>query len=177
MSGFPDFFRTPNELSAALQYRLARLPPRAGRSLLHAEAAGFLCVKYTSAVEMALRQLVIMFAESKHKLLQNYVAADFEKTNARVKYQQISEILRKLDVQIRDDFQRRVQDAARALGDRSGQQVWRLHDSVITWRHGYVHEGTLDSSFQDVLDAAPHCQTVVACVRCALGLQHNSVEL
>ena len=127
--------------------------------------AGHLCVAAVAAIECSLRSAYIEFSGNNSRSFEIFVSKQFEKFNARVRFQQIN-----------DDFSGRIEEKYQRTWGRYRKAITRKYlaaagtdpfsdySNLVFWRHKFVHDQTRPpATVSDVVRAAVSSEIVLEC--------------
>jgi len=105
---------------------------------------GFVAVTAVTAYEVNIRTKLIDFCTTKHKVFGAFSEAIFEKTNARVKLDQLrDDFLVKFGEKYLKRFKKKL-DALELASLKAGTgSVKNSYQNLVQWRHDFVHDGKL----------------------------------
>lgn len=128
---------------------------------------GLLALTSATVLELCVKDILITHASSISPVFGSFVAKSYERLNGRVKIRLIKEEhLSKFGEKYVAHFERlsAMADATylRSLG-RSPIQSW---NNLITWRHGFAHEGVVPThaTYQEAKLAYQDSKVVVHCL-------------
>lgn len=105
---------------------------------------GFVAVTAVTAFETNVRAKMIDFCTAKHKVFGNFSEAIFEKTNARIKLDNLrKDYLGRFGAKYLKRFKKKL-DAIELTSLRAGKgSVKSSYQNLVQWRHDFVHDGQL----------------------------------
>lgn len=160
---YQDHFRLADDLITHLDTVFVGLRD----PFLESRYTGFLAVSSVTVLELSMKTIFVDFAEHKHKILGNFCASSFERTNGRIT---TSEISGKYVLRFGVKYQTRFKKALVALEKQSlrttGISVLTAYGNLITWRHGFAHDGVLPAhaSYGEVKHAYQCGKAIMDCL-------------
>ena len=114
---------------------------------------GFIAVSAVTIYEINVKQLLKEFANKTHPMLGNFASIAFDKLNARNCRDDIEKYLKHFGEEYSNRFKIMIDDKEDELvkvGSVKGSYA-----SLLTWRHQFVHDGTLpnQATFNESLKA------------------------
>lgn len=107
---------------------------------------GFIATTAVTVYEVAVKKLLVEFANAQHPILANFVSAEFEQINARIRTEDIRE-------KYLDKFGKKYSDRFVSLLDAKEKEfikdkgsIIHSYGNLITWRHEFVHQGTVPAN-------------------------------
>ena len=104
---------------------------------------GFIATTAVTVYEVAVKKLLVEFANVQHPILANFVSAEFEQINARIRTEDIRE-------KYLDKFGKKYSDRFVSLLDAKEKEfikdkgsIIHSYGNLITWRNEFVHQGTV----------------------------------
>lgn len=116
---------------------------------------GFIATTAVTVYEVAVKKLLIEFANSQHPILANFVSAEFEQINARIRTEDIREkYLDKFGKDYSDSFVSLLETKEKEFLKDKGSII-HSYGNLITWRHEFVHQGTIaaNATFDEAVKA------------------------
>jgi hypothetical protein len=111
---------------------------------LKSRYTGFVSVVAVTAFETNIRAKLISFCSAKHKVFGAFSEATFEKTNARIRLDNLrKDCLSRFGQKYLKRFNRNLDNAeTQALADGLGSLKGSYHN-IVQWRHDFVHDGII----------------------------------
>lgn len=106
--------------------------------------SGFVAVAAVTTFEIIIREKLIAFCTSKHKVFGAFSEALFQKTNARIKVEHLrTDYLKRFGDKYLKRFDARLEQLE-AEGLREGVgSIKTSYKNIVQWRHDFVHDGRL----------------------------------
>jgi hypothetical protein len=159
---YTDHFRLVDDVSGHFDTAVAAVDP-----MIKSRYAGFYAVASAAVLELALKEIIIAFAQSKHPLFGSYVADRYERINGRIKMDNIkSEHLAPFGKTYRTRFDRLVKRVDRfSIYQRKGPVI-TAYENLLTCRHTFAHEGMVPPSttYDEVKHGFEAGKTIMKCL-------------
>lgn len=137
---------------------------------VEARYTGFIATSAVTAYELAIKDIFYQFAEKKHAVLGSVTREKFSRLNGRIKLKELKHDHVKLFGQrYLDRFSRYLVSAENAYVRTHSRSPLQAYNNVITWRHQFVHDGTLPSTtnYAEIKDQYAAGKEVIHCLsRC-----------
>ena len=114
---------------------------------------GFIATTAVTVYEVAVKKLLIEFANSQHPILANFVSAEFKQINARIRTEEIRKTyLDKFGKEYSERFVSLLEVKEDELVKDKGSII-HSYGNLITWRHEFVHQGTVaaNATFEEAV--------------------------
>ena len=114
---------------------------------------GFVAVSSVTIFEVAVKKLLIDFAEKRDPMLGRFALITFEKLNAHIQRDNIERHLKYFGDDYSENFKRIVDKKEQErIGEGSLKGSYK---NLLTWRHQFVHAGTLpnQATLQEAIKA------------------------
>ncbi|WP_062184439.1 HEPN domain-containing protein [Sphingopyxis sp. C-1] len=114
---------------------------------VEARYTGFIATSAVTAYELAIKDIFYEFAEKKHVVLGSVTRAKFSRMNGRIKLKELKdEHVKMFGSRYLDRFGRNLERAENDYVRAHSKSPKSAYNNVITWRHQFVHEGTLPNT-------------------------------
>jgi len=164
---FEDRFTLADEYLDHVDNVIISLP----NDFIRSRYLGFLAISAVTAYELAIKDIVYMFSDHKHKALGELARSKFERLNGRIKLGD----LRKNHIacfgqKYCDRFDRHLKFAEEASLAAQNGSVASSYGNLITWRHKFVHEGVWPhtATYDDLKRAYNHGKELIRCIDSAM---------
>lgn len=108
---------------------------------------GFVTISAVTAYELAIKDILIDFAQRKHKVFGVYIESVYERINGRIS---ISDLRRDHVPKFGEKYAKRFESYLRRCEDDNlknfGRSIKSSYGNILTWRNGFVHEGKVASN-------------------------------
>lgn len=159
---YQDHFRLVDDVSTHFDGAVNAVDP-----FLQSRYVGFYAIASAAVVELALKEIIVGFAQKNHSLFGGYVANYYERINGRVTLSQInSEHLKPFG----QKFQRRFKNLLKRVDSyyivKHGYSVKLSYEALFTCRHQFAHEGSVpdSSGYADIKQGYEAGKVVLACL-------------
>lgn len=132
---------------------------------------GFLSISAVTAYELAFKDIVIEFAEKKHKILGCFARDFFEKLNGRVSLGDIQKNhLPRFGEKYLKKFKSKLESKELEILRSDGRSVRSSYGNVISWRNAFAHEGVIPQgpTYEEARQAYMYGKHVLDCLAIAM---------
>ena len=137
---YQDHFRLTDDLITHLDTVLVGLSD----PFLESRYTGFLAVSSVTVLELSMKTIFVDFSERKHKVLGNFCASTFERTNGRISTSEISgNYVPKFGAKYQTRFKKALAKLEKNSLHTRSISILASYANLLTWRHGFAHEGVL----------------------------------
>lgn len=114
---------------------------------VEARYTGFIATSAVTAYELAVKDIFYGFADKKHVVLGSVTRAKFNRMNGRIKLKELAdEHVKMFGDKYFNRFKANLVKAENDYLHAHGKSPKSAYNNVITWRHQFVHEGTLPNT-------------------------------
>lgn len=114
---------------------------------VRARYTGFIATLAVTAYELAIKDIFYEFADKKHVVLGEVTRARFFRLNGRIKLDDLrKDHVKMFGVKYLDKFKKNLDKADNDYIIAHNKSPKSAYSNVITWRHQFVHEGTLPNT-------------------------------
>ncbi|KTE26608.1 MULTISPECIES: HEPN domain-containing protein [unclassified Sphingopyxis] len=134
---------------------------------VEARYTGFIATSAVTAYELAIKDIFYEFAEKKHVVLGSVTRAKFSRMNGRIKLKELKdEHVKMFGIRYLDRFGRNLDKAENDYVRAHSKSPKSAYNNVITWRHQFVHEGTLPNTtnYVEIKDQYTAGKEVIHCL-------------
>jgi hypothetical protein len=159
---YTDHFHLVDDVSSHFDGVLSGLDP-----LLKSRYAGFYAVTSAAVLELALKEIVIAFAQTKHPLFGEYVASKYERINGRIGLDDChKEHLKPFGENFRAVFKARMTNVERHFLVKKGVSIKSSYANLLTCRHSFAHEGAVPATatYEEVKQGFEAGKIVMMCL-------------
>ena len=110
---------------------------------------GFLVLSGVTAVEVRLKTFLEEFAASHNPIFAVYVRATLEKTNAKVRLNDLYDYATRFGEDVRDNLKERLKRVDELALRRANTSVKASYENLLTWRNNFAHEGSVTCTFEE----------------------------
>ncbi|MER2023354.1 MAG: HEPN domain-containing protein [Stenotrophomonas sp.] len=108
---------------------------------------GFYAVTSAAILELALKDIVVSFAQKNHMLFGEYVSAKYERINGKISFDDcIKEHLKPFGKKYQEAFKLRAKKFESYCLLKHGRPMKQTYENLLTCRHSFAHEGNIPSS-------------------------------
>lgn len=128
---------------------------------------GFVAVSAVTVYELAIKEILISFGWSKHKVLGCFAEARFERINGRVSYKSIcDEYVKLFGDRYLSRFKRRMLAIDKAAIKAKRGSVINAYNNVVIWRNEFAHGGHVPAyvTLEEVIDGYEDGKEVIRCL-------------
>jgi hypothetical protein len=162
---YSDHFKLTDDLILHLDTVLAPIGDH--DPFIESRYTGFLAVSSVTVLELALKNIFLDFADTKHAVLGNFCAQYFEKINGRIGLKPIKEdYLAKFGSKYQKRFDARIEKLEQQHLRTVGASIKASYGNLITWRNAFAHEGTVpaNASYAEVKRAYECGKEILHCL-------------
>ncbi|MGG6318637.1 HEPN domain-containing protein [Stenotrophomonas geniculata] len=135
--------------------------------LLEARYTGFLTVAAVTTYELAIKNIFISFAQSKHKVPGSFTESHFNRINGKIKLRIVKDdyVLR-FGKQYLDRFNRKLDECGRKYYIDNKLDIVSSYGNLVVWRNDFAHEGRIraNSTFLETAHAYTAGKEVIRCL-------------
>jgi hypothetical protein len=131
---------------------------------------GFLVLTVVSAIEVDVRDGCTEVGARFHSTFAGYVAGSLEKTNARVKTNELSGLIGRFGEPSRKAFDERIATIKRRCMRWARTSLHPQYENLLTCRNSFAHTGAVTMTFAEAMRAARHAGFIVVAFRRELHL-------
>jgi hypothetical protein len=114
---------------------------------VEARYTGFIATSAVTAYELAIKDIFYAFADKKHVVLGDVTRARFFRLNGKIKLDDLKkEHVRMFGVKYFNRFTKNLEKTENQYVIAHNKSPKAAYNNVITWRHQFVHEGTLPNT-------------------------------
>ncbi len=140
---YSDHFALTDDLIAHLDTVIAGIQD----PFIESRYTGFVAVSAVTVLELSLKTIFCDFADKKNRVLGRFCAKHFERINGRIALKEIREAyLPRFGSPYDSRFVQKLELAEKSHLKAHGASIKASYSSLVTWRHGFAHEGTLPSN-------------------------------
>ena len=129
--------------------------------------SGFLALSSATVLELCVKELLIEHASAISPVFGGFVSKIYERLNGRVKIRALKEEhLQRYGARYTTHFTELLARIDRLTLRSQRHPISQSYDNVITWRHGFAHEGNVPphATYGDVRNAYIDSKLVVQCL-------------
>jgi len=135
--------------------------------LLQAKYTGFAAVVAVTVYEVAIKDILIKFAQKKHKILGNFTEIYFERINGKIKTKVIQEeYLPKFGTKYVNKFKKKIDEAAQVYLATHRRDIRSAYANLILWRNDFAHEGkfSTNATYAEVVQSYEDGKEIIRCL-------------
>jgi hypothetical protein len=146
---------------------LNQVVPTIADPVIQIKYAGFVAVSSVAVYEMAIKEILIDFAHSQHKLLGNFTEASLERLNGNIRIKTIRERVGKFDATYEQSFAKKIEEENEVFLKTHKRSFISAYGNLIQWRNSFAHEGNITSNitYNDVIQAYEDGKQIIYCLR------------
>lgn len=134
---------------------------------VQARYIGFIAISAVTAYELAIKDIFYGFADKKHAVLGDVTRARFFRLNGKIKLDDLKkEHVKMFGDRYLERFKRNLEKAENEYIRGHSKSPKTAYNNVITWRHQFVHEGTIPSTtnYAEIKDQYAAGKEVIHCL-------------
>ena len=119
---------------------------------------------------MAIKDILISFADKKHKVLGAFVRSRCERMNGRILLDSLkSDYVSPLGVKYKERFDRKVKERANAILQANRRDIRASYKNIILWRHDFAHAAAIgNATWAEVVQAYGDGKEILDCLHRSL---------
>jgi hypothetical protein len=160
------------KLADDLIAHLNTMIPAIGDPFIVSRYVGLAAVAGVTSYELAVRDIYYAFAEQKHTVLASFTRSFFERLNGRVRIQHIrDDYCMRFGTKYKTRIGRRLQELDQRILRTQRKSPLASYGNLITWRHLFVHEGTLptNATYAEAVDSYELGKLVIHCLAACMN--------
>ncbi|NDU80276.1 MAG: hypothetical protein G3I11_02850 [Ferrovum sp.] len=112
-------------------------------ALVKTKYIGFVSVVAVTVYEMAVKDIFIEFARKKHKVLESFTAAYFDRISGRINLKTITDdYISKFGDRYKIRFGQKIEKRKETYLKQNRRDIKVSYQNIITWRNAFVHGGS-----------------------------------
>lgn len=134
---------------------------------VEARYIGFIATSAVTAYELAIKDIFFDFAEKKNVVLGSVTRAKLFRMNGRIKLKELKdEHVKMFGVKYLNRFTKKLEDTETYYVKMNSKSPKSAYNNVITWRHQFVHEGTIPNTtnYSEIKDQYLAGKEIVHCL-------------
>lgn len=116
---------------------------------LQSKITGFMSVSAVTSYELAIKDILIDFASSRHAEFGNFIRKHLSRINGNIQIQQIKDLIKSFDDNYSTKFENCLCDTESRLDVSQRYRMREDYKNLLTCRHKFVHGGHITLSFQE----------------------------
>lgn len=160
---YTDHFAIADDFIVHLDGIMAEI----GDPFLQGRYLGFVVLSAVTVFELAIKEVLLQFAEKKHRVLGNMARSKLDQINGRIKLASLrSEFVKPFGEKYLQRFNKKLSEAeVRSLRAGNGS-ITASYGNIIQWRHDFVHQGVepRTTNYEEVKAAYRRAKEVVHCL-------------
>jgi hypothetical protein len=135
--------------------------------LLESKYVGFVAVACVTVFEMAIKEILVSFADKKHQVLGSFVRNRCERMNGRIQIDSLKQdYISPLGTKYKERFDRKVAECAKAVLQTRHRDIRVSYRNLILWRHAFAHSGATggNATWGEVVHAYEDGKEIVHCL-------------
>jgi hypothetical protein len=160
---YADHFKLADDLIAHLNPIVTGVAD----PFLQSRYTGFVAVACVTVYELAIKEILCDFGQTKHKVLGHFARSHFDRLNGRIRY---SELHGNHVIRFGEKYPIRFKKAVEARDKKflvsHKKSVLASYNNLITWRHQFAHEGQLPltATYAEAIEAYELGKQVIECL-------------
>lgn len=135
---YGDHFRLVTDVTAHMDLQASSID-----AFLQSRYTGFFAVASAAVLELALKEIVISFAQKNHALFGDYVSAKYERINGRIGLDDIrKDHITPFGQSYLDTFKERIARTESYFLKKRSISIKNSYTNLLTCRHAFAHEGS-----------------------------------
>lgn len=164
---YGDHFKLADDLISHLTPAVAGVRD----PFLASRYTGFVAVTAVTVYELAVKEILCTFGDSKHSVLGNFTRVYFDRLNGRIRYKDLHEeyVLSFGDKYVRR-FRSKVEKREKELLISEKRSMLTSYNNIITWRHEFAHQGQVPThaTYSEAVDAYQIGKNLIECLASSL---------
>ena len=155
----------------AIIAHLAGLRGPALDPILESKYVGFVAVACVTVFELAIKEIIVSFADKKHQVLGTFVRNRCERMNGRIQIDALKQdYISPLGVKYKERFERKVTERATLTLRARHRDIRVSYRNIILWRHSFAHAGAVgaNATWAEVVQAYEDGKEIVDCLHQSL---------
>jgi hypothetical protein len=139
--------------------------------LLEAKYVGFVAVACVTVFEMAVKEILVSFANKKHAILGNVIRTRCERMNGRIQLDMLKQdYVLPFGDKYRNKLDRQVTSCVNAGLQTKRRDIRVSYKNIILWRHDFAHSGAVtgNATWAEVVQAYDDGKEIIDCLNRAL---------
>ena len=160
---YADHFRLADDLIAHLTPAVVGIAD----PFIASRYSGFVAVAAVTVYELAVKEILCTFGESKHAVLGNFTRKYFDRINGRIKYRVLhEEYVFSFGGKYVRRFKKIVAKREKEILIAQRKSILTSYDNIITWLNLFAHEGQIptNATYAEAVDAYEMGKEVIECL-------------
>jgi hypothetical protein len=135
--------------------------------LLEAKYIGFVTVACATVFEMAIKEILISFADKKHKVLGSVIRSRCERMNGRIQIDNLKQdYILPLGTKYKDRFDRKLAESANRVLRMRHRDIRASYRNLLLWRHSFAHAAATgaNATWAEVVQAYEDGKDIILCL-------------
>jgi hypothetical protein len=147
MMPYNDKFKATDELIVSMQSMLSNVDAQT-----QAKFTGFLSVSAVTVYELAIKEIIISYACSKHSDFGCFITKYLSRLNGKIKLEDLKNEIKKYGDIYKSKFETELEVAGSLILKNERQDLKSCYNNLILCRHEYVHGGNVTLSMQECIN-------------------------
>jgi hypothetical protein len=151
----------------AVMADLTRFVPTLVDPQLRQKYIGFAAVAAVTVYELAIKDIFVEFAATKHQVFEEFVKNSFSRLNGKIKPSMIKdEYVPQFGPKYAEKYKKVLKSGHTAYLRQHRRDFLNSYNNLVTWRHNFVHLGQLPTTvtFPEVLQAYNDGKQLIHCL-------------
>lgn len=163
---YTDHFRNSDDVFTHLITVVPTIPD----AFIQSRYAGFAAISAVTVYELAIKEIFIQFARAKSTSFGNFAEKVFSRINGRIMLDSLTgEHIRRFGEKYEKRFKKRLNALEGVNLAAHGTSIKSQYGSLITCRHDFVHEMTIQMTFTEVATAYETGKQVIHCLHTCMN--------
>lgn len=119
---------------------------------LKSKITGFLTVSAVTCYELAVKDILIDFATSRHVEFGNFMMNHLKRINGNIKIKDLKDLINNFGDHYKSDYEDQLKSCEQLLPPPQRFSMRDNYNSLILCRHSFVHANNVTLSFQECRD-------------------------
>jgi hypothetical protein len=163
---YADHFKLVDDLISHLTPAVAGIKD----PFLASRYTGFVAVTAVTVYELAVKEILCTFGESKHAVLGNFTRKYFDRINGRIRYQTLhGKYVSSFGDKYVRRFKKAVEIREKEVLVSKKKSIMQSYENLITWRNEFAHQGQVPTNptYAEAVEAYEIGKEMIECLaRC-----------
>lgn len=129
---------------------------------------GFFSVSAITVYELAIKEIIIDYAEHCHCDYGYFMGNHLSRLNGRIRIEDLKKGVKNLGDRYENRFKNRLEKEKRNIYGKYEKDLCNSYNNLIQCRHSYVHAGNINLTFRECIDDYMIGKHVIKCLYLAL---------
>lgn len=113
---------------------------------------GFLAVSAVTCYELAIKEILIDFAASRHSEFGNFMTNHLKRINGNIQIDNLKELIKNFESHYSSDYENQLKSCEASLPTNQKYAMRTNYKTLILCRHSFIHANNVTLSFQECKD-------------------------